>query len=45
LSLLQSLFREVPSLTQSLGMLAVIETACLALAARSVARREYVLEQ
>jgi ABC-type transport system involved in multi-copper enzyme maturation permease subunit len=45
LSLLQTLFREVPSLSQSLVMLAVIEVACLVLAARSVARREYVLEQ
>jgi ABC-type transport system involved in multi-copper enzyme maturation permease subunit len=45
LSLLQALFREVPSLSQSLVMLAVIEAACLLLAARSVARREYVLEQ
>ena len=45
LSLLQSLFREVPSLAQSLAMLAVIEVACLFLAARAVANREYVLEQ
>jgi len=44
LSLLQSLFREVPSLTQSLTSLAVIEVTCLFLAARSVARREYVLD-
>ena len=45
LSLLQSLFREVPSLTQSQTSLAVIEVTCLFLAARSVARREYVLDQ
>ncbi len=45
LSLLQALFREVPTLTESLIWLAVIEVTCLVLAARSVARREYVLEQ
>jgi ABC-type transport system involved in multi-copper enzyme maturation permease subunit len=45
LSLLQTLFREVPSLTSSLVSLAAIEVVCLGLAARSVARREYVLEQ
>jgi ABC-type transport system involved in multi-copper enzyme maturation permease subunit len=43
--LLQSIFRETPSLTVSLVSLAVIEIACLALAARMVANREYVLEQ
>ena len=45
LSLLQSLFREVPSLSQSLVWLTLIEGVCLTLAARSVARREYVLDQ
>ena len=45
LSLLQSLFREVPTLTESLVWLTIIEVVCLFLAARSVARREYVLEQ
>ena len=45
LSLLQSLFREVPTLGQRLIWLTIIEVTCLALAARSVARREYVLEQ
>ena len=45
LSLLQSLFREVPTLTESLVWLTIIEVVCLFLAARIVARREYVLEQ
>jgi ABC-type transport system involved in multi-copper enzyme maturation permease subunit len=45
LSLIQELFREVPSLAQSLGWLAVITVGCLWLAARAVARREYILEQ
>ncbi len=45
LSLLQSLFREVPTLTESLLWLTVTEVTCLFLAARSVARKEYVLEQ
>ena len=43
--LLQSLFRDSPSLTTSLISLAIIEIVCLALAARMVANREYVLEQ
>ena len=45
LSLLQGLFREVPSLTESLVWLALILGVCLWLAARTVTRREYVLEQ
>jgi ABC-type transport system involved in multi-copper enzyme maturation permease subunit len=45
LSLLQALFRDVPTLGASLASLAVIEVVCLWLAARTVARREYVLEQ
>jgi len=45
LSLIQELFRETPSLTKSLVSLAVIVGVSLWLAARAVARREYVLEQ
>jgi ABC-type transport system involved in multi-copper enzyme maturation permease subunit len=45
LSLIQELFREVPSLGHSLIGLAVITVLCLWLASRSVTRREYVLEQ
>ncbi len=45
LSLIQEIFREVPTLTESLIWLAVI-TWCLPLAGRAnVTRREYVLEQ
>jgi hypothetical protein len=44
-SLLQSIFLTNPGLGESLFWLAVIEVVCLGLAARSVARREYVLEQ
>jgi ABC-2 type transport system permease protein len=45
LSLIQDIFREVPSLTESLVWLAVITVVCLWLAARTVTKREYVLEQ
>ena len=45
LGLLQSLFREFPSLTSSLVWLAVIAIVSLSLASRAVARREYVLDQ
>jgi hypothetical protein len=45
LDLLQTLVREVPSLTESLIWLAAIEVGCLWLAARVVSTREYVLEQ
>jgi ABC-type transport system involved in multi-copper enzyme maturation permease subunit len=45
LSLLQSIFREVPSVATSLTWLAVIWALCLALAVWAVERREYVLEQ
>ena len=44
-SLLQSIFLTNPGLGESLFWLAVIEGVCLWLAARSVARREYILEQ
>lgn len=44
-SLVQSLFRETPSLAASLLVLAVIVAGFLALAASTVERREYVLEQ
>lgn len=45
ISLIQDIFREVPSLTESLVWLAVILVGCLWLAARTVTRREYILEQ
>jgi ABC-2 type transport system permease protein len=44
-SLLQSVFRDVPSLVGSIVSLGVIGLVCLALATRTVERREYVLEQ
>jgi ABC-2 type transport system permease protein len=44
-SLLQSVFRDVPSATASLFWLSVALAVCLALAMRTVERREYVLEQ
>jgi hypothetical protein len=44
-SLIQSLFRVTPSLSECLVWMAVIEIGCLWLAARTVSRREYVLEQ
>lgn len=45
LGLLQSLFREFPSLPTSLVGLTVITLVGLTLATRTVARREYILEQ
>jgi ABC-type transport system involved in multi-copper enzyme maturation permease subunit len=45
ISILQSLFREMPGLAESLIAMTAIELVCLFLAARSTARREYVLEQ
>jgi ABC-2 type transport system permease protein len=45
MSLIQGLFREIPSLGASLFWLAVIWAVTLWLGARIVARREYVLEQ
>ncbi|WP_396626035.1 ABC transporter permease [Luteitalea sp.] len=44
-SLLTSLFREFPAVGTSLFWLAVITVVALTLAMRTVARREYVLEQ
>lgn len=44
-SLMQSIFRETPTLTSSLIWMAVILVFFLWLAGRIVARREYVLEQ
>ncbi len=44
-ALVQVLFREVPSTFTSVGWLVVYLVGFLALAARAVARREYVLEQ
>lgn len=44
-SLMQSIFRETPTLTSSVAWLAVILVFFLWLAGRVVARREYVLEQ
>jgi len=45
LVLLQSLFRDPPGLGESLAWMGIIEAACLWLAARAAARREYVLDQ
>lgn len=45
MSLVQSIFREIPSLGESLLWMAVMEVGFLWLAARIVASREYVLEQ
>jgi ABC-2 type transport system permease protein len=45
LSLIQDLFRQFPSLGESLAWLAAITLACLWLAARAATNREYVLEQ
>ena len=45
LSLIQGMFREVPSLAESLLWLGVILAVSLWLAARTVTRKEYVLEQ
>jgi hypothetical protein len=45
LSLIQSLFQDVPSLAASLVAIALIIAVSLWLAARAVTRREYVLEQ
>jgi ABC-2 type transport system permease protein len=44
-SMMQALFRETPTLTSSLVWLSLILVVFLGLAARIVARREYVLEQ
>ncbi len=44
-SMMQALFRETPTLTSSLVYLSLILVVFLGLAARVVARREYVLEQ
>jgi ABC-type transport system involved in multi-copper enzyme maturation permease subunit len=44
-SMMQALFRETPTLTSSLAWLAIILVVFLGMAARVVARREYVLEQ
>jgi ABC-2 type transport system permease protein len=45
LSLLQGMVRETPSLAESLVALSLILVVSLAIGARTVARREYVLEQ
>jgi len=44
-SLVQQIFREIPSLGASLAALAVVTALCLYLAARTVTNKEYVLEQ
>ena len=44
-SIIQSIFRETPSLADSLIWIGVIIVACLWLAASNVTKREYVLEQ
>jgi ABC-2 type transport system permease protein len=43
--LVQSIFREIPTLGESLGWMAVILVGFLWLGARTITRREYVLEQ
>jgi ABC-2 type transport system permease protein len=43
--LIQSIFRETPPLTESLFWMAVITSVCLWWAGRTVATKEYVLEQ
>ena len=45
MSLIQGIMREIPGLTESLIWMVIIEVVCLALAARAVTRKEYVLEQ
>jgi hypothetical protein len=45
MGLIQSIFRETPSLPVSLAWLAAICLMFLSLAAAVVSRREYVLEQ
>jgi hypothetical protein len=45
ISLLQTVFREVPGPAVSVFWLVLALVACLYLAARAVERREYVLEQ
>jgi len=45
MDLLQSFFRNNPPIWLSLLGLVVITAGCLALGARAVSRREYVLEQ
>ena len=45
MSLIQGIFRETPSLAESLFWLVVILVVFLWLAAVSVERKEYVLEQ
>lgn len=45
MSVLQNLFRDVPSLSTCLLVLGLVWAAALTLAARIVGRREYVLEQ
>ena len=45
LSLMQQIFQDTPGLAQSLIWMTILEVGCLWLAARTVARREYVLEQ
>jgi hypothetical protein len=44
-SLVQSIFREIPTLADSLTWMTIIGVVFLALAARIVAGKEYVLEQ
>ena len=44
-ALVQSIFREIPSLSESLFWMVVITVVCLWWAGRTVANKEYVLEQ
>jgi hypothetical protein len=45
LSLLQGMVRQTPSVAQSLVALSLILVVSLAIGARTIAKREYVLEQ
>ena len=45
MSLIQGLFREIPGFAESMIWLTIILVGCLWLAARTVSKREYVLEQ
>jgi ABC-type transport system involved in multi-copper enzyme maturation permease subunit len=44
-SLIQSIVRDIPTLTESLFYLGLIEAVCLWFAMRAIGRKEYVLEQ
>jgi hypothetical protein len=45
MTLIQSIFRETPSLGRALITLAAIEVGCLWLGTKAIEKKEYVLEQ